>query len=65
MRATDLHRLLLDLGRVRFVDILGAVVMLCVLFFIVAGTVSLLDLLDGRPHEVLPAILAAIAWVSL
>lgn len=62
MRATDLHRVAHDLRHSRGSDWLAMVVMLaafiCGLAVFEAVAITLLDWIEGRPHSVLPALMA-------
>lgn len=62
MRATDLHRFALQLRRIRAVDLLAAVVIGCgaitLYVLVMMGAISLVDWIEGRPHTVIPAIVA-------
>lgn len=61
-RATDLFRVALDMQGIRFKDVLAAVAVACSVLAmqagLIAGAISLVDWIQGRPHTVIPAILA-------
>lgn len=62
MRATDLYRVALEMRHIRLQDVLGAVVVACgvlsVQALLMMGAISLVDWIQGRPHTVIPAIVA-------